>query len=188
MARTLTTALKNDLLTNEIRPVHLLSIGFATPVNITDNSFSLTSSVSGSSTTYTASPFLVATPTFTEETDLTKTSLNITLSGADTTFISTVLNENIVNDTVDIFRGLLDSNNALIADPILLYSGNIDTFQISESETESNVILTVVSHWADFDKKSGRQTNNNSQQRFFNTDVGMDFSSQTVLDLKWGRR
>ena len=188
MARTLTTALKNDLLTNEIRPVHLLSIGFATPVNITDNSFSLTSSVSGSSTTYTASPFLVATPTFTEETDLTKTSLNITLSGADTTFISTVLNENIVNDTVDIFRGLLDSNNALIADPILLYSGNIDTFQISESETESNVILTVVSHWADFDKKSGRQTNNNSQQRFFNTDVGMDFSSQTVLDLIWGRR
>ena len=188
MARTLTTALKNELLTNEIRPVHLLSIGFATPVNITDNSFSLTSSVSGSSTTYTASPFLVATPTFTEETDLTKTSLNITLSGADTTFISTVLNENIVNDTVDIFRGLLDSNNALIADPILLYSGNIDTFQISESETESNVILTVVSHWADFDKKSGRQTNTNSQQRFFNTDVGMDFSSQTVLDLKWGRR
>ena len=188
MARTLTTALKNELLTNEIRPVHLLSIGFATPENITDNSFSLTSSVSGSSTTYTASPFLVATPTFTEETDLTKTSLNITLSGADTTFISTVLNENIVNDTVDIFRGLLDSNNALIADPILLYSGNIDTFQISESETESNVILTVVSHWADFDKKSGRQTNNNSQQRFFNTDVGMDFSSQTVLDLKWGRR
>ena len=188
MARTLTTALKNELLTNEIRPVHLLSIGFATPVNITDNSFSLTSSVSGSSITYTASPFLVATPTFTEETDLTKTSLNITLSGADTTFISTVLNENIVNDSVDIFRGLLDSNNALIADPILLYSGNIYTFQISESETESNVTLTVVSHWADFDKKSGRQTNNNSQQRFFNTDVGMDFSSQTVLDLKWGRR
>jgi len=165
----------------------LLSIGFATPVNITDNSFSLTSSVSGSSITYTASPFLVATPTFTEETDLTKTSLNITLSGADTTFISTVLNENIVNDSVDIFRGLLDSNNALITDPILLYSGNIDTFQISESETESIVTLTVVSHWADFDKKSGRQTNNNSQQRFFSTDVGMDFSSQTVLDIKWGR-
>ena len=188
MTRTLTTALKNELLTNEIRPVHLLSIGFSTPINITDNSFNLTSSVSGSSTTYTASPFLVATPTFTEETDLTKTSLNITLSGADTTFISTVLNENVVNDTVDIFRGLLDSNNALIADPILLYSGNIDTFQINESETESNVTLTVVSHWADFDKKSGRQTNNNSQQRFFSTDVGMDFSSQTVLDLKWGRR
>ena len=188
MTRTLTTAVKNELLTNEIRPVHLLTIGFSTPVNLTDNSFDLTSSISGSSKTYTASPFLVSVPTFTEETDVTKTSLNIDLSGADQTFISTCLNENIVNDSVEIFRGLLNSTNSLIADPLLLYSGNIETFQISESQTDSNVTLTIVSHWADFDKKSGRQTNNNSQQRFFNTDVGMDFASQTVLDIKWGRK
>ena len=188
MTRTLTTAVKNELLTNEIRPVHLLTIGFSTPVNLTDNSFDLTSSISGSSKTYTASPFLVSVPTFTEETDVTKTSLNIDLSGADQTFISTCLNENIVNDSVEIFRGLLNSSNSLIADPLLLYSGNIETFQISESQTDSNVTLTIVSHWADFDKKSGRQTNNNSQQRFFNTDVGMDFASQTVLDIKWGRK
>ena len=188
MARTLTTALKNELLTNEILPVHLISIGFGTPVNLTDNSFDLTSSISGSSKTYTSSAFLISIPTFTEETDLTKTSLSIDLSGADQTFISTCLNENIVNDTVEIHRGLLDSSNSIIADPILLYSGNIETFQVNESETESTVSLTVVSHWADFDKKSGRQTNNNSQQRFFNTDVGMDFSSQTVLDIKWGRK
>ena len=187
MTRTLTTAVKNELLTNEIRPVHLLTIGFSTPVNLTDNSFDLTSSISGSSKTYTASPFLVSVPSFTEETDVTKTSLNINLSGADQTFISTCLNENIVNDSVEIFRGLLNSSNGLIADPLLLYSGNIETFQISESQTDSSVTLTVVSHWADFDKKSGRQTNNNSQQRFFNTDVGMDFASQTVLDIKWGR-
>ena len=188
MTRTLTTAVKNELLTNEIRPVHLLTIGFSTPVNLTDNSFDLTSSISGSSKTYTASPFLVSVPTFTEETDVTKTSLNIDLSGADQTFISTCLNENIVNDSVEIFRGLLNSTNSLIADPLLLYSGNIETFQISESQTDSNVTLTIVSHWADFDKKSGRQTNNNSQQRFFSTDVGMDFASQSVLDIKWGRK
>ena len=187
MARTLTTALKNELLSNEIQPVHLLTIGFGTPVNLTDNSFDLTSSISGSSKTYTSSAFLISVPSFTEETDLSKTSLNIALSGADQTFISTCLNENIVNDTVEIYRGLLDSSNQLIADPILLYSGNIDTFQVSESQIDSTITLTVVSHWADFDKKSGRQTNNNSQQRFFNTDVGMDFSSQTVLDIKWGR-
>ena len=186
MVRTLTTSVKNELLTNEIRPVHLLTIGFGSPVNLTDNSFDLTSSVSGSSVTYTSSSFLVSTPTFKEETDLSKTSLQIALSGADQTFISTCLNENIVNDSVDIFRGLLDSNNALIADPILLYSGNLETFQINETVNESTVLLTVVSHWADFSKKSGRQTNNNSQQRFFSTDVGFDFSSQTVSDIKWG--
>ena len=188
MTRSLTTSVKNELATNDIRPVHLITIGFGTPVNITDCSFPLTSSVSGSSVTYSSSDFILGISNFTEETDVTKTSLTLTLSGADQTFISTCLNENVVNDSVQIFRGFLNDSNALIADPFLLYDGQIDTFSIQESQTESTVNIGIVSHWADFDKKSGRQTNNNSQQRFFNTDVGMDFSSQTVLDLKWGRR
>ena len=59
MTRSLTTAIKNELATNDIRPVHLITIGFATPVNITDCSFDLTSSVSGSSVTYSASDFIL---------------------------------------------------------------------------------------------------------------------------------
>ena len=68
-----------------------------------------------------------------------------------------------------------------------MYSGNIESFSVNESEKESTVNLSVVSHWADFDKKNGRKTNNTSQQRFFSADVGMDFSSETVQDIKWGR-
>ena len=186
MTRSLTTSVKNELATNDIRPVHLITIGFGTPVNITDCSFPLTSSVSGSSVTYSSSDFILGVSNFTEETDVTKTSLTLTLSGADQTFISTCLNENVVNDSVQIFRGFLDDTNALIADPFLLYDGQIDTFSINENQNESTVNLGIVSHWADFEKRSGRKTNNTSQQRFFSTDVGMDFSSQTVLDIKWG--
>ena len=52
MTRSLTTAVKNELATNDIRPVHLITIGFGTPVNLTDCSFSLTSSVSAVSYTH----------------------------------------------------------------------------------------------------------------------------------------
>jgi hypothetical protein len=187
MTRSLTTAIKNELATNDIRPVHLITIGFSTPVNITDCSFSLTSSVSGSSVTYNASDFILGISEFSEQTDVTKSSINLTLSGADQTFISTVLNENVINDEVAIYRGLLNDSNTLIADPFFLYKGNIENFEIQESEKSSTVGLSIVSHWADFDKKNGRKTNNTSQQRFFSTDVGMDFSSQTVLDIKWGK-
>ena len=82
---------------------------------------------------------------------------------------------------------LLNSSNALIADPIVLYKGNIENFSVQESDTSSNVVLSIVSQWADFDKKNGRKTNNTSQQRFFSTDVGMDFSSETIRDIKWGK-
>lgn len=187
MTRSLTTAIKNELATNDIRPVHLITIGFGTPVNLTDCSFNLTSSVSGSSVTYSASDFIMGVSNHTEETDITKSSVSISLSGADQTFISVVLNENVINDSVTIFRGLLADDNTLIADPFLLYKGNIESFEIQEGEKDSTVALSIVSHWADFEKKNGRKTNNTSQQRFFNTDVGMDFSSQTVQDIKWGR-
>ena len=187
MTRSLTTAVKNELATNDIRPIHLITIGFSTPVNITNCSFPLTSSISGSSVTYSASDFILGISSHSEQTDLTKASIDLVLSGADQTFISTVLNENVTNDEVTIYRGFLNDSNSIIADPFLLYKGNIENFTIQESEKDSAVNLTIVSHWADFDKKNGRKTNNVSQQRFFSTDVGMDFSSQTVLDIKWGK-
>ena len=187
MTRSLTSPVKTELGASEIRPVHLITISFGTPVNITDCSFDLTSSISGSSVTYSASKFIMGITDFTEETDISKQSFDLTLSGADQTFISVCLNENIVNDGVVVYRGFLNDSNALIADPFLLYKGTIDTFGISESGTGSSVTLRIVSHWADFEKMNGRKTNNISQQRFFSTDVGMDFSSETVLDIKWGR-
>lgn len=187
MTRNLTTAIKNELATNNINPVHLITLSFSSPVNITDCSFSITSSISGSSITYVASDFILGISNFTEETDITKTSITLALSGANQTFISTVLNENVINDSVTIYRGFLDNSNSLIADPFLLYDGQIDSFSISEKETSSEVSLAIVSHWADFEKTSGRKTNNTSQKRFFSTDVGMNFSSETVQDIKWGR-
>ena len=187
MTRSLTSAVKTELATNDIRPVHLITIGFASPVNLTDCSFSLTSSVSGSSVTYNASDFILGISNHTEETDITKSSVSLNLSGADQTFISTVLSENVVNDSVDIFRGFLDDSNALISDPFLLYRGKIDSFDIAETDKDSQVNLSIVSNWADFEKKNGRKTNNTSQQRFFSGDVGMNFASQTVQDIKWGR-
>ncbi len=96
MTRNLTTALKNELATYVLRPVHLITFGFSTPSNLTDCSFDLTSSVSGSSVTYTSTAFVKGLSQFSEEVGVTKTSLRIGLSGVDQTFISITLNENVV--------------------------------------------------------------------------------------------
>ena len=186
MARTLTTAVKNELLTGQIRPIHLIEIGFSTPVYLTDNSFDLTSSISGSSRTYTASPFLVGGSSFEEQTDITKTSLSITLSGADQTFISVVLNENVINDSVDIFRGFLDDSNALISDPFLLFDGTINKYSIEDDTKTTLIGLEITSTWGQFEKENGRSTSDTSQQRHFASDKGFEFSALTIRNIKWG--
>ena len=58
MARGLTSAVKTELATGNIRPVFLVKINTSTPVYLTNCGFPLTSSVSGSSETYVASGHL----------------------------------------------------------------------------------------------------------------------------------
>ena len=187
MARGLSSAVKTELATGNISPVLLVYIGFATPLYLTNSGFPITSSVSGSSQTYTASGHLKAISNTTETNKPTKNSLSISLSAVDQTYVSVILNENIIGKEVKIWRGYLDSSSAIIADPFLLYYGTIDEYKISDSTNTANIVLNITSHWGNFDKQNGRTTTDNSQQRFFSGDKGMEFASLTVRDLRWGR-
>ena len=188
MARGLSNSVKTELATGNIRPVHLIHLNFATPVYLTDCSFALTSSISGSSRTYTASGHILGIGSAQEGSTPIKNSLNLTLSGVDQTYISVALNENIINDTVQIYRGFLDSSNALIGDPFLLYDGFINQYSIEDDTNTAGIGLEITSHWGNFEKVSGRRSSDVSQQRHFASDKGFEFSALTVLDLKWGRK
>jgi len=187
MARGLTSAVKTELATGNINPVHLIHLNFSTPVYLTDCSFDLTSSISGTSRTYTASGHILGLSNTQEGTEPIKNSLTLNLSGVDQTYISIALNENIINDTVQIFRGFLNSTNGLIADPFLLYEGFIDQYSIEDDTSTAGIGLSITSHWGNFEKVSGRRSSDNSQQRFFSGDKGFEFSALTVQDIRWGR-
>lgn len=187
MARGLTSAVKTELATGIIEPVLLIELGFGTPIYLTNASFDITSSVSGSSRTYLSNGHLKNISAVSETNKPTKNSLIISLSGVDQTYVSIALNENIINDDVHIYRGFLDTNLALISDPFLLFYGTINDYKITDNTTTAKIVLTVTSHWGNFSKTSGRTTTDNSQQRFFSGDKGMEFSALTVRDIKWGR-
>ena len=187
MARGLSSSVKTELATGVIDPVLLVEIEFGTPVYLTNAPFDITSSVSGSSRTYLSNGHLRGVTGVSETNKPTKNSLTISLSAVDTTYVGIALNENIINDNVHIYRGFLDGNLALIADPFLLFYGTIDEFKIADNTDNASLILTITSHWGNFSKISGRVTTDNSQQRFFSGDKGMEFSALTVKDIRWGR-
>ena len=187
MARGLSSAVKTELATGNIDPVLLIELGFGTPVYLTNASFDITSSVSGSSRTYLSNGHLKGITGVSETNAPSKNTLVVSLSGVDQTYISIALNENIINDNVYIYRGFLNSSSHLIADPFLLFYGTIDEYKIVDTTDTANVIINVTSHWATFDKESGRTTSDNSQQRFFSGDKGMEFAALNILDLRWGK-
>ena len=187
MARGLTSAVKTELATGNIEPIILIDLGFATRVYLTNASFDITSSVSGSSQTYLANGHFKGITGVSETPTPSKNSQIVSLSGVDQTYISIVLNENIINSDVFIYRGFLDANQALIADPFLLFYGTIDEFKITDNTNTATLSLNVTSHWGNFSKKSGRTTSDNSQKRFFSNDKGMEYSALNLVDIKWGR-
>lgn len=187
MARGLSSSVKTQLATGIIDPVLLIEIGFGTPVYLTNASFDITSSISGTSRTYLSNGHLRGISGVSETNKPTKNTLSLSLSAVDQTYVSIALNENIINDNVYIYRGFLDTNNALISDPFLLFYGTIDEYKIGDNTTTANLVLSVTSHWGNFSKVSGRVTTDNSQQRFFSGDKGMEFAALTVRDIRWGR-
>ena len=187
MARGLSSSVKTELATGVIDPVLLIEIGFNTPKYLTNAPFDIVSSVSGSSRTYQTNGHLRNITGVNETNKPTKNTLSLSLSGVDQTYISLALSENIINSEVYIYRGFLDTSNALISDPFLLFFGTIDEYKITDTTETANLVLQITSHWGNFSKTSGRVTTDNAQQRFFSGDKGMEFAALTVRDIKWGR-
>ena len=185
MARGLTVAVKNALAASPSF-CHLVYIGFATPVRKTDNSFTLTSSVEGSSQSYNADGILLGVGHVPEANTPIKNSIDIIFSAVDQSLVSTVLSNDVLGVDIKVWRGVI-SSGALVADPFLLFHGSLADFAIDDTGNSASLGITATNHFGNFSKINGRTTSDTSQQRHFSGDKGLEFSALTVRDIKWGR-
>jgi hypothetical protein len=183
MTRSLSGTLTTELATNAINPVDLVYLGVSTGTYYTDHYKDLVFN----SNTYVASSLFLGLSEVTESSEVSVNSLSLRFTGADQTIISLFLNNDYMDKPVNVYRGFLNSSQALIADPFLLFEGRIENFNIEDDVTSSSVLISVASHWADFDKVRTRKTNTNSQKIYFPNDKGFDFASRSVREIKWGR-
>ena len=203
MPRGLSTALLNELATQNIKPIALVEIQFATPQFLTNHYKDIVETdiwddavglwddrLEGTGlwddgTTYTASGHLLGIGGKSEKSELDVSSFQIELSAVDSTFVSVVLGANsVTNVEVKIDIGLLNDSDAIIG-TFNYDKGFIESYSIN-TET-GRLVLSCTSHFADFSRVNGRKTNEGSQQLFFTNDKGMEFSALTVQDIKWGR-
>ncbi len=183
MTRSLTAGVIAEIATNKLNPVELVYLGISTGTYYTDHYKDLTFD----GNTYTASSLFLGSSEVQETVDVSVNTLSLKFSGADTTIISLLLNNNYMNKPAKVYRGFLNDSQALIADPFLLFDGRISSFTLEENATTSSINVIITSHWADFEKQKGRKTNTGSQKLHFPNDVGFDYASQAVQDIKWGK-
>lgn len=192
MARTINATTLAEIDNDAVSMCHLVEFNFPTVLYKTDWSHDI---IDGS-TTYDGDGLLLRIDSVSESSEVRVGTLNIELSGAMPVSGTngsymwehlTNASNKFLNTKVTIYRAFLDANESIVGAKIMIYEGYIDGFDMSESKNESIITLSVASHWSDFERKSGRYTNPNSQALFNSSDKGFDFAAVTVKDLKWGR-
>ena len=162
---------------------HLVQIDFTSPLFINDASYP----VNYAGETYQPASHLLEIGSPKESQELRVGSVTISLSGVNQQYVSIFLNQSYINRRVQIYLAILDAAGDVVGDAIKTYDGQIESFSLSEGGTNSTISMRVASHWADFERKTGRMTNNNSQQYYFPDDTGMRFAAESIKDIKWGR-
>lgn len=183
MARSVNASTLAALQSDNFRFCHLIKLSFSTPVYITDYTHDIVYGIN----TYEAGGHLIRTPDPQETRDLRVNAINIDISSVDRAYLSIFLNQDWLNREVTLYKAVIGTDGQIVGDPINIFQGLMSQFQLDEGPDTSTISLRVASHWADFQRKNGRITNNNSQQYFFPSDLGMEFSANIVKDIKWGK-
>jgi len=185
MSRGLHSTLKTELATNHLDQVHLIQFTIGSTIYYRTTAYF---DLVFDGNTYTAGADLLAIPSITESSTVATSTVNFSIEGASQTFISLFFNNDHIHRPVKIIRGYLTDAGALVANPYTIFLGYISGYAINETTTTSKISINVANHWANFEMKRGRRTNDNSQQQIFGGDKFFEFSNAMMVDIEWGKK
>ncbi len=191
MVRNLTTDQNVYLAGNSIISILLIDIGMAngSTTRYTDAPYN----ISFNSNTYTAQGVFLGVSETEENADVQIVSATITLSALDTSYVTSFATSAQINQLVTIRRGFINfSTNQLIGDSagenaITIFRGRISGYSVRNDINTAEITIQVSSQFINFDKRSGRRTNQGNFQVEHPQDHSMEFSAVSLKDIRWGR-
>ncbi len=181
-----TSAFQTEVVKLQNRPVHLVQVIFDDETVYMTDAYK---TITYGGNDYDGVGHFMGFSDIEEAAEVMVSSVTLSLSGIDQVWISKVLNKNYIDRTIKIYTAFLDSSEALVIDPVLIFEGRMDTPTIAENPDDgrSSVSVSATNSWVDFSRKTGRHTNHEEQQIHFSGDKGFEFASQIVKDVIWGR-
>jgi len=191
MVRNLTTDQNVYLAGNSIISILLIDIGMAngSTTRYTDAPYN----ISFDSNTYTAQGVFLGVSETEENADVQIVSATITLSALDTSYVTAFATSAQINQLVTIRRAFINfTTNQLIGDSagenaITIFRGRISGYSVNNNVNTAEITIQVSSQFINFDKRSGRRTNQGNFQVEHPQDNSMEFSAVSLKDIRWGR-
>ena len=162
-----TSLVQTEIKKSQNMPVHLVSVHLDAYTLYMNNSYK---TIEYDGNEYLALGGLMGFSDIEESAELIVSSMTLSLSGISQEYLSMVLNENYINREVRVYTGFLGVNSQnLLASPILIFDGRMDTPTINENPDDGTSIIsiTVTNAWVDFNRMTGRHANNEEQQLLY---------------------
>ena len=123
-----------------------------------------------------------------EGADISPYQITLALSGLDSTIAGAALTEDYYMHAVTVLLGVLNADDALLADPTVVFEGFMDQMNISVGADGGDVItLTAESELARFDKASNIKYTDIQLQSEFSGDLAFEFMPDIEgAKIRWG--
>lgn len=184
MSRTLTTPVANALQAGNVPYLMLISLDFASgTLRLSSAAYDF----QWNGYTWTGAGNLASIQVIEEGAELQMYGVQMTLSGIPATLVSNALNQTYRGRSALIYLAPLDSSYNVLADPVVAFSGRMDTMQIEIGKT-ATIAMTAESRLTDWERARVRRYNSEDQQQVYPGDLGFQFVPQMVeKQITWGR-
>jgi hypothetical protein len=189
MSRTLTSGMLGVTTADVVRPAYFVRMVFDSGES--PNVLNLWSGVGDlayGGNTYTGVGDLLSISSVAESSDISATGINVAITGIKSSFIVIAKDHEYQGRPLSVSLGAFDVNGALIADPLIVFSGFMDTMKIAESGSTSTITISVENKLIAFERSRVRRYTAEDQKIDHPTDKGFEFVTAIVeKEIIWGR-
>jgi hypothetical protein len=185
VSRTLTSGMLGVTTADIVRPAYFVRMVFDSSVL---NIWSGIGDLAFGGNTYTGTGDLLSISEITETADIQATGIKVSLTGIKTSFIAIAKDQDYQGRVLNVSLGAFDASGSLIADPVIVFSGFMDTMTISESGQYSTITVSVENKLISFERSKVRRYTAEDQKIDHPTDKGFEFVTAIVQkQIIWGR-
>ena len=123
-----------------------------------------------------------------ESAELQANGLTVALSGITEPLISKARDEDYQGRELKVLLGAIDSEGDVTANPVILFSGFMDTMVINDGAETATIQITVEKRLIEFKGTRGRHYTGEDQKIEYPDDKGLEFVAEMQeKEIIWGR-
>ena len=186
MSRSLTSGMVSAVTADLVRPILLVQCAFDSGnLNLWNGIGDLTVD----SVDYVGAGTLLSVGEISETSELAANGMNLALSGVTEPLISKARDEDYQGRELKVLMGAMDDSNSVIADPVIIFSGFMDTMVINDGAETATIQVSVENRLIEFERNRVRRYTSEDQKIDYPNDKGLEFVAEIAeKEITWGRR